>query len=69
METWNSDSKFVHMGETNAKLWGFVYTESHVTLQAKADSQKVNYICLLHSFVLDLLRYEILYFLHSLICN
>ena len=57
------------MGETNAKLWGFVYTESHVTLQAKADSQKVNYICLLHSFVLDLLQYEILYFLHSLMCN
>ena len=57
------------MGETNTKLWGFVYTESHVTLQAKADSQKVNYICLLHSFVLDLLQYEILYFLHSLICN
>ena len=57
------------MGETYAKLWGFVYTESQVTLQAKADSQKVNYIRLSNSCAPDLLQYEILYFLHSLICN
>ena len=69
METWNSDSKFLHVHVTPmSELWGFVYIKSHVTLQAKADTQKVSYICLLHSFVLDLLHlltYEILYFLHS----
>jgi len=48
-----------------SELWGLVYIESHVTLQVKAEAQKVNYICLLHSFVLVLLQYEILYFLHS----
>ena len=50
---------------TMSELWGLVYIESHVTLQVKAEAQKVNYICLLHSFVLVLLQYEILYFLHS----
>ena len=48
-----------------SELWGLVYIESHVTLQVKAEAQKVNYICLLHSFVLVLLQHEILYFLHS----
>ena len=50
---------------TMSELWGLVYIESHVTLQVKAEAQKVNYICLLHSFVLVLLQYKILYFLHS----
>ena len=27
-----------------SELWRFVYIESHVTLHAKADAQKVNYV-------------------------
>ena len=32
-----------------SKLWLFVYIESHVTLHAKADAQKVNSLLLLQS--------------------
>ena len=33
-----------------SELWRFVYIESHVTLHAKADAQKVN--CIAYTFCL-----------------